>query len=149
MKNRNQPKGVFVTVCNANLTVPINGLIKKHYSRGVKHKIAATQFVLVFLLTACSSTTQIDTSTTEPILPNPTISKPAVDCEYLRNQVYRYQNSAKELQRMFAEELTLDWTRLMINNRKCFSNDEYCAAIAIHNSLEEWYRQESSTWCMG
>ena len=129
--------------------MPINGLLQRHYIRGVKQKIVAAQVVLVFLLSACSSTTQIDASTTESTVPNPSISKPMEDCEYLQNQIYKYQNSAKELQRMFAEELTLDWTRLMINNRKCFSNDEYCAAIGIHNSLEEWYRQESSTWCMG
>jgi hypothetical protein len=114
----------------------------------VKKKMIATQFVLVFLLTACSSTTQMDAPTTESISPNPTISKSVEDCEYLQNQVYKFQSSAKESQRMFAEELTLKWTRLMINNRKCFSNDEYCAAIGLHNSLEEWYRQESSIWCM-
>lgn len=114
----------------------------------MKKRIVATQVVLVFLLSACSSTAQIDASTTESTVPTPTISKPVQDCEYLQNQIYKYQNSAKELQRMFAEELTLKWTRLIINNRKCFSKDEFCSAIDLHNSLEDWYREEGSVWCI-
>jgi len=113
----------------------------------VKEKIII-QFVLVALLTACSSNSQTESLITQSTVPTPNTSNTVQDCEYLQNQIYQYQNSAKELQRMFAEELTLKWTRLMINNRKCFDNDEYCAAIDLHNSLEEWYRQESSTWCM-
>ena len=113
------------------------------------NKKLVTLVSAILLLTACSEAEQTESQVIQSATPTPNIRESAADCNNIQNEIYRLQNSAKELQRMFAEELTLKWTRLMINNRKCFSNDEYCAAIDLHNSLEEGYRQESSTWCMG
>ena len=112
------------------------------------NKKLVTLVAAVLLLTACSEAQQTESQIIQSATPTPNISESAFDCNNIQNEIYRLQNSAKELQRMFAEELTLKWTRLVINNRKCFSNDEYCSVIALHNSLEEWYREASSIWCM-
>jgi len=112
------------------------------------NKKLVTLVAAILLLTACSETQQTESQVIQSATPTPNISESAADCNSIQNEIYRLQNSAKELQRMFAEELTLKWTRLVINNRKCFSNDEYCSVIALHNSLEEWYREASSIWCM-
>lgn len=105
-------------------------------------------FAVALLLDACSETPQTDRQVIQSATPTPMITNSAVDCNNIRNEISRLQNSAKELQRMFAEELTLKWTKLVINNRKCFPNDEYCSVIELHNSLEEWFREEGSIWCI-
>ena len=112
------------------------------------NKKLVTLVAAILLLTACSEAQQTESQIIQSATPTPNISESAADCNKIQNEIYRLQNSAKELQRMFAEEVTLKWTRLVIENRKCFSNDEYCSVIALHNSLEEWYRQESSIWCI-
>ena len=105
-------------------------------------------FAVALLLGACSETPQTESQVIQSATPTPMITNSAVDCNNIRNEISRLQNSAKELQKMFAEELTLKWTKLVINNRKCFPNDEYCSVIELHNSLEEWYREEGSIWCI-
>ena len=113
----------------------------------MKQKIVVTQIVLVFLLSACSSTSQTDVSITESTLPNPTISKPVKDCEYLQDLAYELQNEAEDRPTRIAEDFIGQWSNVILRNPSCFTNEEYCAAIDAHNSVSPSGRQESSPYC--
>ena len=99
-------------------------------------------------LTGCTS--EIPSSqTTAPSKPSSSIdSLPVKDCTQFQENVYGLQQSALDSgAKVIKEDFIYQWTAVVFNNSKCFTQDEYCDAIDAHNSVAPWGRQESSPYC--
>lgn len=74
--------------------------------------------------------------------------QPVKDCEY-------FQELATELRektdgrhtKIITEDFISQWTFVIMNNSKCFNQEEYCEAIYAKNSIIPKGRQETSPYC--
>jgi hypothetical protein len=106
--------------------------------------------LVVALLTVSGCANESTSSDqTLPSQPSSTLENlPAKDCTYFKELAYELRESAnggytKIITKNFIEQ----WTYVVMNNSKCFTQLEYCDAIDAHNSVSLWGRQESSPYC--
>jgi hypothetical protein len=73
---------------------------------------------------------------------------PAKDCTHFQKLAYGLRESSNGGHtKIITQDFIEQWTYVVMNNSKCFTQLEYCDAIDAHNSVSPWGRQESSPNC--
>ncbi len=106
---------------------------------------------LVFALmitSGCTNDTQSNSPINKQTPPALSQTQPVKDCAYFQDLAYDIQANVEiGHTKIIMDDLIGQWTYVIMNNSKCFTQIEYCDAIDAHNSVSPWGRQESSPYC--
>jgi len=112
-------------------------------------KLALITLVLVLVsISGCgkdnSSNQDISSSDSSTVLQE----QPVKDCEYFQELAdgLREKTDGRHT-KIITEDFISRWTFVVMNNPKCFNQEEYCQAIYAKNSITPKGRQETSPYC--
>ena len=102
----------------------------------------------IVTVTSCANESPSTNQSATIKTPSAIKSQPTKDCTYFQELAYELKESANGGHtKIITKDFIERWTYVVMNNSKCFTQIEYCAAIDAHNSVSPWGRQESSLYC--